>query len=105
LEIDAEATFQGETFDGAVELGEFLFRHQNVAPCFVQNFYRYATGIKDTTNDSELLTAVASGLQENGHVWRDMLIDFVASDAFTSLAPSVGIPKETMPTDETTDPQ
>lgn len=92
LDIDAEATFGGDTFDGAVELGEVLFRNQNIASCFVKNFYRYANGTEDADVDQELVAGLAAGLEQKGYVWRDMLLEFAASHAFTSLAPSVGIP-------------
>lgn len=92
LEIDAKASLAGDTFDGAIELGEVLRRHANVSECFVKNFYRYANGTADDKVDAELIGALAAGLEQNGFVWRDLLLDFATSDAFTSLAPSVGIP-------------
>jgi hypothetical protein len=101
LPIDAEATFQGVTFDGALEAGQALFDNEKTTGCFVKNFYRYANGTEDGLTDSELITNIANDLAQNGYVWRDMLVEFATSDAFTSLAASVGIPKAA---EETTAP-
>lgn len=93
LEIDAKATFGGDTFDGAVELGEVLYRNERVAECFVKNFYRYANGASDATPDKDLIAGLATSLKQGGYVWRDLILEFATSNAFTSLAASVGIPK------------
>lgn len=93
LSINAQATFDDDTFDGAVELAEVLSQREELTECFTENFYRYANGTEDATVDRELIAGLAAGLAQNGYVWRDMLLEFAASEAFTSLDATIGIPK------------
>ncbi len=88
LPIDATGEFQGAAFDGAAGLATVLRENEATAACFVKNFYRYANGTPDDTTDGELIVSLGELLAEKNYVWRDMLVEFAASDAFTSLAPS-----------------
>jgi Protein of unknown function (DUF1592)/Protein of unknown function (DUF1588)/Protein of unknown function (DUF1595)/Protein of unknown function (DUF1587)/Protein of unknown function (DUF1585) len=89
LPIDAEASFGASTFDGALELGQVLHDDARTPSCFVRNFYRYANGSVDDTTDSAVITALAGTLQQKGYVWRDLVLEFVTSDAFTSFPPAI----------------
>ncbi len=89
LPIDATGEFRGYSFDGAVELGQVLHDLPSMPTCLVTNFYRYANGIADETPDLAQIAALAATLTDVGYVWRNYLVDFATSDAFTSLPASV----------------
>lgn len=95
LPINAASEFQGVAFDGAAELGTALRDAPDTAACFVEHLYRYANGTPDLRADEELIQELTALLSERSYVWRDLLVEFAASDAFTSLAPSVGAPSMT----------
>jgi len=88
LPIDASGEFNGLVWDGALELGQVLRNDAGSGPCMIKNFYRYANGTPDDMTDAALVTELAGTLAERGYVWRDLLIDFVASNAFNSIAPT-----------------
>lgn len=88
LPINATGEFQGAAFDGAVELGTVLRDSDATLRCFVENLYRYGNGVVDGKADAALIEELVGSLADRNYVWRDMLIDFAASDAFTSLAPT-----------------
>jgi hypothetical protein len=88
LPIDASAQFQELSFDGALELGAVLRNEPSADACMVKNFYRYANATSDDTTDATLIGELATTLANRGYVWRDLLIDFVASNAFNSIAPT-----------------
>jgi hypothetical protein len=85
LPIDDLASYGGDTFDGIPGLASVLREDEATASCFIKNFYRYANATGDDKTDSALVKALATGLADRGYVWRDLLIDFAASEAFGSL--------------------
>jgi hypothetical protein len=87
LPINAASEFQGVSFDGAIELGAMLRDDAGTAACFVEHLYRYANGTPESEADLALLEGLVNTLAERNYVWRDLVVDFAASDAFTSLAP------------------
>ena len=91
LPIDATGTLEGVPFDGAAELGAALGQSSRAMTCMMSNFYRYANGRRDATADSAQIEALEQALASNGYAWRDLVAEFVVSDAFRS-APAVGEP-------------
>ena len=71
-----------------------LAQDPNVELCLLRNFYRSANGRAEDDQDPTQIAAMAEALAANGHVWKDFLGDFVASDAFRS-APALPIKTET----------
>jgi hypothetical protein len=91
LPIDASGTLEGVPFDGAAELGAALGQSSRALTCMMSNYYRYANGRRDAKADSGQIDALEQALASNGYVWRDLVAEFVVSDAFRS-APAVGEP-------------
>jgi hypothetical protein len=85
LPIDATGQYQGIAFDGAVELGQMLHDLPETSSCLVRNFYRYANGAEDDVRDATLIDALTQTLADGGYVWRDWLVEFATSNAYTSL--------------------
>jgi hypothetical protein len=84
LQIDATGTFDGVAFDGAAELGAALGQSSRAMTCMVKNFYRYANGRADASPDAAQVDTLTRALASNDYVWRDLVAEFVVSDAFRS---------------------
>lgn len=84
LPIDATGTLDDVAFDGEAQLGSVLRQNARVMACLVSNFYRDANGRIDAETDSAQIDALGQILTAKGYVWRDLVAEFVASDAFRS---------------------
>jgi hypothetical protein len=84
LTIDASGALDGVAFDGAVELAATLRQNPRVVACLMSNFYRDANGRVDATADSAQIDSLEQTLSSKGYVWRDLVAEFVTSDAFRS---------------------
>ena len=89
LAIDASGTLpDGTPFDGARELGAALSENATVTECLLRNFYRSVNGRTDDVHDPVGIGLMVASLRSRRYVFRDLVADFVASDAFRS-APAV----------------
>lgn len=84
LTIDATATLDGVALDGEAQLGALLAQNPRATACLVSNFYRDANGRIDASADSAQIDALVKALRSNDHVWRDLVAEFVTSEAFRS---------------------
>ena len=87
LPIDATGTLDGVAFDGAAQLGAVLAQSSRAMTCMVSNFYRSANGRIDATADAAQIDDLTRSLAAKRYVWRDLVADFVVSDAFRSAPP------------------
>jgi hypothetical protein len=90
MAIDATGSVNGAPFDGAAQLGTALRNEPKVLACLMRNFYRSANGRAEDDKDPEQINALVQSLAARNYVWRDLLTDFVASDAFRS-APALPV--------------
>jgi hypothetical protein len=90
LTIDATGTIQGVNFDGAAQLGSTLAQNAQAMTCMMRNFYRNVNGRVEDDKDSDQVSNLVQTLASRGYVWRNLLADFVASDAFRS-APALPV--------------
>jgi hypothetical protein len=96
LAINATGTLDdGTAFDGAVELGTALRGHAPAIECLLRHFYRGVNGRTDDMSPVEKpqVDAMVASLNARNFVFRDLVADFVASDAFRS-APALPITGE-----------
>jgi hypothetical protein len=93
LTIDATGTLDGAGFDGEAELAALLAQSPRALACLVSSFYRDANGRKDASADAAQVDALVQALRSKNHVWRDLVAEFVTSDAFRS-APATRVTKE-----------
>jgi hypothetical protein len=89
LQIDATGMLDGVAFDGAVQLGAALRDNARAQSCLMSNFYRSANAVVDAKPDAAQVEALKQTLAEKGYVWRDLLAEFVASDAFRSAPATI----------------
>jgi hypothetical protein len=94
LAIDASGAFEdGTQFNGARELGAALRGSATVTECLLRNFYRSVNGRVDDEYDLPEVAALGVRLRARDYVFRDLVADFVVSDAFRS-APALPITEE-----------
>ncbi len=79
---------RGDSYEGIAGLGEVLATRPEGPKCMATNLYRYANGLEDVRADADQITKLTEALAASNFVWRDFLLDFVSSDAFTSLPPT-----------------
>jgi hypothetical protein len=85
LPIDASGSFaDGTSFNGATELGAALRGSATATECLLRNFYRSVNGRTDDIYDQPGIDGMVTSLLARNYVFRDLVADFVASDAFRS---------------------
>ena len=91
LTIDATGELEdGTPFNGAAELGTALHGSAPATECLLRNFYRSVNGRDDDLQDKPQVDSMMTSLSSHGYVFRDLVADFVISDAFRS-APALPI--------------
>jgi hypothetical protein len=92
--IDASGVLEdGTAFDDAVGLAKALRESPAVTECLLRNFYRDVNGRADDVYDQPQVDAMVASLKARDYVFRDLVADFVTSDAFRS-APSLPLGEE-----------
>jgi hypothetical protein len=86
LTIDATGTLDSMPYDGEAQFGATLHKDARALSCMIRGFYRDANGDLDDPEDTDStqVDSMLATLTAKGYVWRDLVEDFVASDAFRS---------------------
>lgn len=84
LTIDATGTLDGVAYDGGAQMGAAFRQSPTAMACMINNFYRSANGRADSSADAAQLDSLTQTLAAKNYVWRDLVAEFVASDAFRS---------------------
>jgi len=84
LTIDATGTIDGVAFDGGAQMGAAFRQSASAMRCMMSNFYRAANGRTDAAADAAQIDALGETLTAKGYVWRDLVAEFIVSDAFRS---------------------
>ncbi len=84
LPIDATGTLDGVAFDGAAQMGAAFRQSANAMRCMMNNYYLAANGREDASTDAAQVDALGQTLAAKNYVWRDLVAEFVVSDAFRS---------------------
>jgi hypothetical protein len=86
FEVDASGELFGTevdgTFHGALELSALLGESETVRDCMTTQYFQYALGRNESTEDSCSLGALQTSFTENGGDIRELLVSIVSSDAF-----------------------
>jgi hypothetical protein len=92
--IDTRVTLNdGTTLDGAVELGAALRENPRATECQLRQFYRNANGRADDEQDAPQIADLVASLKARDYVFRELVGDFVESEAFRS-APALPVAGE-----------
>ncbi|WP_437965669.1 DUF1592 domain-containing protein [Sorangium sp. So ce260] len=87
LPIDPSGDFNGEPVADARELGMTVSASDKVARCLVRKYYAYAAGHEERDVDGSVLAALADSFEASGFKLRDLVLDVVTNEAFSSVAP------------------
>jgi hypothetical protein len=87
LPIDPSGDFDGQPVADARSLGLTVSTSSTVAQCLVSKYYSYAVGHELRDVDGSVLNALATSFQASGYQLRELVLDLVTNDAFSSVAP------------------
>ena len=88
LPIDASEDLDGQSIDGALELGQHIASDPRASACLVQSLYQYAAGRLETEGVQVELQALDQRFIANGRALSELLVDLVSSPAFRYAARS-----------------
>jgi hypothetical protein len=81
--IDGQGSLPGHgDFSGPAELGALLVKDDLVADCMVRQFYQFAVGRTPEASEQPAIVALSQHFAENDYRLADLVIDYVASEAF-----------------------
>ncbi|WP_437573140.1 DUF1592 domain-containing protein [Sorangium sp. So ce887] len=87
LPIDPSGDFDGVPVADARELGMTVSASDEVARCLVRKYYSYAAGHEERAVDGSVLNTLAASFEASGLKLRELVIDVVTNEAFSSVAP------------------
>jgi hypothetical protein len=87
LPIDPSGQFEGQAVTDASSLGSAVGANASVAQCLVRKYYSYAVGHEERSVDGSVLNALVTSFQTAGFQLRDLVLDVVSNEAFSSVAP------------------
>jgi hypothetical protein len=88
MTIDATGTLDGVAYDGAAQMGAAFRQSARAMACMMGNFYRSSNGLKNVPEaEAAQIDALTQTLASKNYVWRDLVAEFVVSDAFRSALP------------------
>ncbi|MEJ7734866.1 MAG: DUF1592 domain-containing protein [Polyangiaceae bacterium] len=80
--LDVTGEIEAGKFEGVAELGSLLAQQDQVAACFVRNFYRQATAHVETKGEAPAIEELVGNFDAGEYRVQDLLVALVASDAF-----------------------
>ncbi|XXT14556.1 DUF1592 domain-containing protein [Sorangium sp. So ce429] len=87
LPIDPSGDFDGAPVADARALGMTVSASDEVARCLVRKYYSYAAGHEERAVDGRVLNTLATSFEASGFKLRELVLDVVTSEAFSSVAP------------------
>jgi hypothetical protein len=86
LSIDASGEFDGQVVTDASSLGVAVGSSATVTQCLVRKYYTYAVGHEERDVDASVLNALATSFQTSGFKLRELVLDVVTNEAFSTVA-------------------
>lgn len=74
-------------FDDLQGLGEALAASPKVSRCMLRQLYRHATGHVEIETELPALDQLHAGFEEGGLMFKELLVDMVASEVFRTVQP------------------
>jgi hypothetical protein len=87
LPIVTSGDFDGKPVADARELGLAAAGSASVAQCILRKYYAYAVGHTPRDVDGSVLNALAVSFETSGYKLRELVLDLVTHEAFSSVAP------------------
>ncbi len=80
--ISGEGDLDGTSFTGPAGLADILIRSDVVGPCVATQFFRFAMGREELTEDEPALDEYKERFKSSGYDFRELLLGLVSSKAF-----------------------
>jgi hypothetical protein len=87
LTIDPSGEFEEQPVADSRALGVAMGSSAAVAQCILRKYYSYAVGHPERPVDGSVVNALAASFQASGYRLRDLVVDIVTHEAFSSVAP------------------
>lgn len=87
LDIDASGQFEQVPVANSRELSLAMSASPTIAECIVRKYYSYAVGHAERDVDQIMVETFADSFQASGYRLKGLILDIVASDAFSLVAP------------------
>jgi hypothetical protein len=87
IPVDDAGEIDGVPIAGARDLGAFLARDPRVGPCFVKQFYRFATGHVERAAEEPWIDQLATDFADDGFRVKELVLRLASSPAFRHAAP------------------
>jgi hypothetical protein len=87
LTIDPSGEFEEQPVADSRALGVAMASSAVVAQCILRKYYSYAVGHEERAVDGSVVNALAASFQASGFKLRDLVVDIVSHEAFSSVAP------------------
>lgn len=86
--IDAHGEIDGVAYDDAIGLADFVEHSPRFPQCLTAHAYRVAVGRHETEGEEGELRRVYARFANGGYLFRDLLVEIVASRAFREAVPA-----------------
>ena len=87
LPIDPSGEFEEQPVADSRALGVAMGSSAAVAQCILRKYYSYAVGHEERAVDGSVVNALAASFQASGFKLRDLVVNIVTHEAFSSVAP------------------
>lgn len=87
LPIDASGEVDGEPVTDARAMARAMTESPALASCLVRKYYTYSVGHQERDVDGSVLNTLAASFAASGHQLRQLVLDTVSHEAFSSVAP------------------
>ncbi len=87
LTIDPSGEVEGQAVADSRQFGAALASSDAVAKCLVRKYYSYATGHAVRGVDLGVLDSLSAAFAASGYDMRDLILNVVSHEAFSSVAP------------------
>lgn len=93
LPLDLSGTLDGQSFNGAQELGTILAQSSLLGKCITTRLYRYATAHLEEVKERPLLSALSDRFNEDlNRQFTSLIIEMLMSKGFREARPDEGAP-------------
>lgn len=95
LTIDTSGEFNGIPVEDAKHLGSVMNASETIADCIVRKYYFFALGRVEGEGETDegTLDVLSTSFEESGHRFRQLILDLVSTEAFSTVELQPGAPE------------
>jgi hypothetical protein len=85
--VDSTGKMDGELFDGATDLADYLVDDPRMTECIAKRLYTFAVGHEPRDGEQGVVSEVTAGLRDH-YRFKQLMVDIVSSEGFRYLEPT-----------------